>query len=622
MSKTRHATNSKIKPEHVSPANNRFFRVALIGMLILLPAFLSAEPLRPVPLAEIERDLESLIPAQLRRFSVPGAQIYIFDAYQARALAFGSVDEMRERPVTTETRFQTAQLVRPLTALLVLREAYVARDAAGKQSLKDLWAPLDDRFDGMHFANPFYAGMDTERSVDDNRLENDSGRGPADHASESIFDSDFYSNSAASGLSVEFSDNAGSVLRADWNARTNAPVTLMSLLTHTSGLPVAAPRLEPVDATGEPTDESPLPVGQVIVLPGLLFQSSTYNYAYLGSYLEQRTGRDFADLIQTEIFRPVGMAHSCVQRADCVSADNWSGAFNGGRQMREAYQVVYPASESLYTTASDYGRWLRQLPLPSHKIHFPDSALFSMPFVQSANVDGVTPGFFRMRGMRFSAPHGKWMDSGTVYYIEGYLPGSAAYAFITEQGHGAVLINNGGDVDFNREIVQYLYSVMGVMEQPPRSPLPEEQQQALRNATTADGIDEIAGFYRPVHALPPDRSFFQFLGDVHLLVQTDDDDGAGFILESMFDKGDTVRLYPMLKADTFLARGDAPMDGWRVHILRDANEQVIGLATNRAVYRRVPAYQSAWAVILGLAMIPIAPFLVYIGITVWRNRRR
>lgn len=90
-------------------------------------------------------------------------------------------------------------------------------------------------------------------------------------------------------------------------------VTVRQLLTHTSGMPqgIVGPEAGYAPAEKRPTLEENLTREAVLFQePGTGFSYSNAGYNLLELLIEEVTGRDFADYMEEEILRPLGMEHA------------------------------------------------------------------------------------------------------------------------------------------------------------------------------------------------------------------------------------------------------------------------------------------------------------------------
>lgn len=138
------------------------------------------------------------------------------------------------------------------------------------------------------------------------------------------------------------------------------------------GLPTEDPRFAAATAehvlshgTGLPNwGKRPLPLS---FAPGGGFQYSGTGYAFLQAAVERLTGRRLDDLLQTELFDPLGMEDAAMiwtRPLNHTLAATWDGAGAQEPQRRSARHTVGlepNAAFSLYVTIADYPKFLTQL---------------------------------------------------------------------------------------------------------------------------------------------------------------------------------------------------------------------------------------------------------------------
>ena len=77
-----------------------------------------AEGDRTIDYARLKRDLQSLLPALLREHRIAGVSMVVFSSESELSLSFGQADAAARIPITENTRFQAADLVRPVARLI------------------------------------------------------------------------------------------------------------------------------------------------------------------------------------------------------------------------------------------------------------------------------------------------------------------------------------------------------------------------------------------------------------------------------------------------------------------------------------------------------------------------
>lgn len=532
------------------------------GLLLLFVASLPAQSPGPVvdwpattrttavDLNDVQQSLAELIPSLLRKRGAASAQAYVFDAEGGVGISAGFRNAAGDAPVDDAVLYQTAELVRPLTALIALRATM--NDLEMKDNLAldaALDAPIETQLSELPIENPF--------------------------------------------------------------AEEGEHPTLGRLMTYSAGLPASRAGILRAD-------ESPVDAGEylrerlkITRTPGELILNAPENYAYLGRLAEKGLGRPFGALAQAE-FAALGL-RACVARAECaadvVIAPPMTYEGKAFFELPDS-QVIFPAADSLYTSARDYGEFLRAL----HQRAFVDgqlndsleARLFLTRVAYHEDLGGSAAAFRFFRPGPPQDPSSAENDNpanGYVYAIEGRQPGYASFAFLTPEGRGAVVLVNDDDVYIVQQIVRYIYARYGIRALEERSePAPES-------------LAELEGLYRPVGVLPHGQRWFNFLNEIRLQRGRD-----GLEFNNVFQKNTAIHLYPTGKRDLFTARGEAAMDGWRVRVLRDVEGRIIGLDSDLIRYERISPLGSAWSIIIAAGLAVVAPFLVFLYFFVIRRK--
>ena len=154
-----------------------------------------------------------------------------------------------------------------------------------------------------------------------------------------------------------------------------APITLIQLATHTSGLGrepdnVDAATTGPV-SDWENTLIAALPNLHYQFEPGTRFSYSNIGYAILGAALSRAAGEPYVDYVQKHIFEPLGMSHSAFERntqllphlAKGYELREPNGQADSTTSQREhetgrGYKVPNGA---IYTTVGDLARFVSSL---------------------------------------------------------------------------------------------------------------------------------------------------------------------------------------------------------------------------------------------------------------------
>ncbi|MHB1192102.1 MAG: serine hydrolase domain-containing protein [Longimicrobiales bacterium] len=145
------------------------------------------------------------------------------------------------------------------------------------------------------------------------------------------------------------------------------PVTLRQLASHTSGL-MREPRLEgaaagPLDGWEEKVLAS-IPTTAFEHAPGERYQYSNIGFGILGLALSRAAKRPFMELVEEEVFRPLGMTASTFA-VDAESAPRLAAGYQNGRggtldaatpEREHAGRGYKVPNGGIYSTVADLGR--------------------------------------------------------------------------------------------------------------------------------------------------------------------------------------------------------------------------------------------------------------------------
>ncbi len=473
-----------------------------------LPAFFALSFLGGSALVAQPVDLDAILPGLMRRHKVRGIQVYFFDASGGRDFAAGSTDSAGNEPVKADTIFQAADLIRPVTAAVVLGE----------------WSKL---------------GFDAEKS-------------------------DLFQ---AAGFSAP-----------DLNRnREKATFTLEHVLLLTSGFPPRAPVFDP---SGKPSArEFSLP--RDLEEHGVRITPSPESFALLEVALN-RAHRPFA--LVAGAFRVPGF--SVVLSRPVTPAVTDGFIENAGYYFpATAAQGQVMSYNGLYTTARSYGAFLQWI----LKSDSPEARqIRRVRFRYASQTGGTAPGFRVQMG-----------PAGESLRIEGRSPGYSSSAILLPDGRGAVILANSEKPVFHADALRALFGTIVAGE--PTLCGPDQPGK---------GSEALSGFYRPrgvarVAAL-------SFVQDLQISGEPDTLAVTG-ILEA-----DRARRLSRLAENVYCIVG-GPSDGTRVVVRHRADGTLDGLDTDLVQYDRIPWAQSAYGLLLWMALF-ISIFAV--GLIVLLSRRR
>ncbi len=342
------------------------------------------------------------------------------------------------------------------------------------------------------------------------------------------------------------------------------PVTLASLLTHTSGLDEDLIGMAARDEAGlMPLDDylkARLPAR--VRPPGELIRYSNDGVALAALIIEEVSGRPFAEYAAADIFRPLGMGRSSFGPRPDLMPDLAAGYEVRAGTWRRApfdYFNVGPAA-SLLTTGSDLGRLLISLleggRLDGARILTEESVrqMFARQFTHHPRLPGVTFGFFEYfaNGRRALIHEGDWRGFAGLVLL------------IPEERLGLFVANNGQNHLLNRELVgRFLDRYYPAADAPTPAPAPAQdlgrfagsyrtvryrQGSVEKLATLVEQFRVAADRGRlflygfgpgPVEFVPADRMVFKMAGGESYIAFREDEAGR---VTHLFLGGD--RLYP------------------------------------------------------------------------------
>ncbi len=144
-------------------------------------------------------------------------------------------------------------------------------------------------------------------------------------------------------------------------APDDPPVTIENLLTHSSGLPrEASSHWSDLDFPTEAELKDLMPQRQAAFSPEVRWKYSNLAYTIAGMVVEQVSGMKWADYVQKNIFDPLGMSASSVDREDPKLATGY------GRRMPDGSREVFPfvdargmaAATGLTSTVGDMAKFV------------------------------------------------------------------------------------------------------------------------------------------------------------------------------------------------------------------------------------------------------------------------
>lgn len=269
-------------------------------------------------------------------------------------------------------------------------------------------------------------------------------------------------------------------------------VTLRSLLTHTSGL-----RNPPITFrtayTGDHDDA---------LLVRLLSQSEprprTYAYDNLGYVvaalaMERATGRDWQDLLRTEVFHPLGMVHTTARVSE-AQGGGWPVASphnvtpEGVRRIPNLkLDNTMHAAGGIIATPDDLARWI-QAQLTGGRVGgrqaLPEAVIREVHRPQAMHTDT----FYRYvrTGYGLGWQTADYEGERMIHHFGGFEGWRAHVSFLPDRGIGvAVLINDSSPIGGNAPDVIATYAYDLLLGRPGvNARYAAERQQLVQNAAT------------------------------------------------------------------------------------------------------------------------------------------
>jgi CubicO group peptidase (beta-lactamase class C family) len=190
--------------------------------------------------------------------------------------------------------------------------------------------------------------------------------------------------------------------------------------------------------------------------PGTKFEYSGEAYGYLGLVVQHLTGKDLEDIIQEEVFTPLGMQHSFMVWNDILAAHKAMGYEKGTPTQVFKPLRAHPAG-TLHTEAYDYARFVIQLMKEDKK----QNSVFRQMSIPQVEGKAPNPG---------DANSGIWVGSGifiekTPYGIKYQHGGNNGdfmgnFQFYKKQNSGYVFFMNCDKMpQFMKNLDQFLNSI-------------------------------------------------------------------------------------------------------------------------------------------------------------------
>jgi len=157
--------------------------------------------------------------------------------------------------------------------------------------------------------------------------------------------------------------------------------TVRRVAQHVAGLPGYYETFYPDEPDKPPPmDEVIRRYGNLVFPPGERFHYSNLDYGILGYVISRVSGKSYPDFMRAQVFRPLGMNHSCV--IDCSGLEKFRATryFLDGARLPN-YTTPHPAAADIYASVHDlirFGMFHLKSNLPDQKSLLPDEAIDEM----------------------------------------------------------------------------------------------------------------------------------------------------------------------------------------------------------------------------------------------------
>jgi CubicO group peptidase (beta-lactamase class C family) len=387
------------------------------------------------------------------------------------------------------------------------------------------------------------------------------------------------------------------------------PVTIAHLLTHRGGFD------EQLIGIAAPDPARPLPLGEYLVRrmppavmpPGRFISYSNHGYALLGHIIEEVSGRPFADYMEENVLRPLGMTMSSFRQPlpGALAGGLATGYLDEDGVLQPlALDAIHVApAGSLVTTGTDAARFmiahLHKGRLDGRRILQEDTAVIMQrrQFSHDSRMPGLGYGFWeRPRNQHRAVVHdGGWRGFYSLMWL---LPEEDVGVFIAANRLPFPPSSDFGDEYIKRFVDRYYPAAEGrpttTQERVPTTPTAEVRRRAAR----------VAGVYRSLR-IPPQHTFEKGIG-LFLQVRVDLEDDGRLTLQSPF--GEATRW---AEVEPFVFRDTGGED--HIAFRGDAGGRIKYMVQSGSVFERLPWYDDAAVQLPALAAMALLFFVTPAG---------
>jgi CubicO group peptidase (beta-lactamase class C family) len=379
------------------------------------------------------------------------------------------------------------------------------------------------------------------------------------------------------------------------------PVTIAHLLTHSGGfdeqlIGMAAPDTAHSLALGEYLTRRMPPA---VMPPGRFISYSNHGYALLGLVIEEVSDRPFADHMDENVLRPLGMTMSSFhQPLPGALAGSLAVGYldEGGTLEPLAPDVIHTApAGALVTTASDVARFmvahLHKGQLDGTRILQEGTAAMMQrrQFSHDSRMPGLGYGFWeRPRNQHRAIAHdGGW---GGFYSLMWLLPEEDVGVFIAANRLTFPPSSDFGDEYIKRFVDRYYPPAEGRATDTQQRILPTPTAEVRRRAA------RVAGVYRSLR-IPPQHTFEKSIG-LFLQARVDREDDGTLTVQWPFGEGTR-----WAEVEPFVYRNIGGED--HIAFRGDAGGRIKYLLQSGSVFERLPWYDDAVIQVPALAAMAL-----------------
>jgi serine-type D-Ala-D-Ala carboxypeptidase/endopeptidase len=221
--------------------------------------------------------------------------------------------------------------------------------------------------------------------------------------------------------------------------RNGKAITLGNLANQHSGLPRLPGNFAPADPKDPYADYDAGKLKAFLASyaltrdPGSQYEYSNLGEGLLGYALSVHAGTSYPQLLQRQIFKPLGMDHTSATQDEANRAHLALGHDAAGKQVANWHFDALAGCGAIVSTANDMLRYLKANMGAQKSPLYP-----SMQFAQTPRVD--VPGAAERVGLAWMTRHD---DGGDVIWHNGQTGGYASYlGFTADRQHGVVILTN------------------------------------------------------------------------------------------------------------------------------------------------------------------------------------